>query len=95
MLQPLYFHKLDPEAKDPVRVHKKDAGIDLRSLHQVEIPSFQSRIISTGLSLWLPENTFGMICSRSGLAANNNLFVLNAPGIIDESYRGEIKVVLL
>ena len=94
MLESVYFQKLHPDAQKPVRAYRTDAGIDLKSLKEVLIPSFESRTIETGLSMKLPEDTCGMICSRSGLAAKDNLIVLNSPGIIDESYTGELKVIL-
>ena len=50
--------------------------------------------ISTGIAIEMPEGTFGLIIPRSGLASNHGVTVLNGPGLIDTSYRGEIGVVL-
>jgi dUTP pyrophosphatase len=52
------------------------------------------RTISTGIAIELPPGHVGLICSRSGLAHKNGLQVLNAPGVIDEDYRGELKIIL-
>ena len=85
---------LSEEAHEPIRAHKNDAGIDLKAINNVTIPPGKSELISTGVKTNLPENTVGLICSRSSLAVNHNIFVLNAPGIIDEGYEGEIKIIL-
>ena len=53
-----------------------------------------SVLLSTGINLDLPEGIMGHVCSRSGLAAKNQIFVLNSPGIVDPEYYGEIKVIL-
>jgi dUTP pyrophosphatase len=52
------------------------------------------RTIGTGIAIELPPGHVGLLCSRSGLAAKEGLFVVNAPGIIDEDYRGELKVIM-
>jgi len=52
------------------------------------------RTVGTGIAIELPPGHVGLICSRSGLAAKEGVFVVNAPGIIDEDYRGELKVAL-
>jgi len=51
-------------------------------------------VVATGIGIELPPGYVGLVCSRSGLAAKQGIFVLNAPGIIDADYRGEIKVIL-
>lgn len=79
----------------PSKAHKGDAGIDLKSLDRVVLKPYKQETIRTGLSVDLPSGTTGLICPRSGLASNSGITVLNAPGIIDEGYRGEIKVILI
>ncbi len=69
-----------------------DAGQDLFSAECVVIPSFEARLISTNLSIAIPQNHVGLIWSRSGLAVKNNIEV--GAGCIDEGYRGEVKVLL-
>ena len=71
-----------------------DAGIDLRSCEDVIVPAGQRKLVKCGCRVALPEGTVGMVCPRSGLAAKHGITVLNAPGIIDEGYRGEVMVAL-
>lgn len=72
-----------------------NAGIDLRSAEDCQvIEAGQTRLIKTSFKYILPKNTVGFVCSRSGLALKNSVAVLNAPGIIDENYRGNLGVIL-
>lgn len=71
------------------------AGADLTSTEDVVIPSGEWRIVPTGLFLELASNFYAQVCPRSGLAAKHGVTVLNAPGIIDADYRGEVKVILI
>lgn len=79
----------------PTRAHKGDAGLDLTANENVVIPSMGWRLIATGTQTAIPEGQAGLICPRSGLAAKHGITVLNAPGIIDAGYRGDIGVVLI
>ena len=79
----------------PTYAHEGDAGADLTSAETVTIPAGQRALVGTGVRLQLPEHSVGLVCSRSGLAHNAGVFVLNAPGIIDNGYTGEIKVNLM
>jgi dUTP pyrophosphatase len=89
------FKKLIPDAIIPVRATAGAACFDLYSNSRSVLHSGVSRrIISTGIGIELPPGYVGLVCSRSGLAAKDGLFVLNSPGIIDADYRGEIKVIL-
>lgn len=78
----------------PKRAVDGDVGYDIRSHIEKVLEPGQTRKIPTGLYLELPRNTFGMICSKSGLALNRGVIVLNSPGIIDSGYRGMIQVIL-
>lgn len=78
----------------PSRQHDDDAGFDLVSEADAILRPGERRLIPTGLRLAIPPGHVGMVCSRSGLAARDGVFVLNAPGIIDPGYRGEIAVLL-
>ena len=75
------------------------AGMDLRAnfteISSLTLMPMEQKIIPTGLHVELPEGTFGMITPRSGLAAKNGISITNSPGVIDSSYRGEIKVILI
>ncbi|MPN04106.1 Deoxyuridine 5'-triphosphate nucleotidohydrolase [bioreactor metagenome] len=69
--------------------------MDLYSIEEVKIPSTESRLIKTGISLELPKNTEAQVRPRSGLALKHSVTVLNTPGTIDEGYRGEVGVILI
>lgn len=79
----------------PVKAHPTDAGYDLVSTVTHKLFSGQCALIPTGLRINLPANTVGYVCSRSGLAATRGIVVLNAPGVIDPEYTGEILVNLV
>ena len=88
--------KLDDNAKVPSFADDGSNGCDLYANIEKDIRLRSSRIIlvKTGISIEMPKGTFGLIIPRSGLALNNGITVLNGPGLIDTSYRGEIGVVL-
>lgn len=89
----LLVKKLNPLAKLPTRGSEFAVGYDLTSVEQVDIPAFGSRkIIKTGLSISIPENTYARIAPRSGLACRSGIDV--GAGVIDPDYTGEIQVVL-
>ena len=85
---------LDEGATAPTRAHDTDAGLDLYSSRGCPINPGERRLVSTGVHVAIPPGYVGMICPRSGLAHKHGLTVLNAPGIIDAGYTGEIKVNL-
>ncbi|WP_436837172.1 dUTP diphosphatase [Planococcus shenhongbingii] len=91
----LLIKKLHPKAKLPEKAHQTDAGFDLFSIEQKEIPAGETRLVKTGISLQLPASTEAQIRPRSGLALKHSITVLNSPGTIDEEYRGEIGVILI
>lgn len=70
------------------------AACDLRSTDDLLLEPNERLIVGTGIKLDIPNGFGAMVCSRSGLAAKNGIQVLNAPGIIDNDYKGEIKVIL-
>ncbi len=71
-----------------------DAGADLRSKEDYVIEVGQQILVKTGVKIELPKGFVALVCSRSGLALRNGVFVLNAPGIVDSGYRGEVGVIL-
>lgn len=91
----LYIKKMNPEAKLPEKAHPTDAGFDLFSIEEKEIPAGEASLIKTGVSIQLPPNTEAQVRPRSGLALKHSITVLNSPGTIDEDYRGEIGVILI
>ena len=78
----------------PTRAHKGDAGLDLTANENLVIPSGQRRTINLGTAVAIPEGQVGLLCPRSGHAAKHGLTTLTVPGVIDPSYRGELKIVL-
>lgn len=81
-------------AKFVGKMTKGSAAIDLCAMWGAVIKSGATEVIGTGWAIELPEGSAGLVLSRSGLAAKHGVFVLNAPGLIDSDYRGEIKVIL-
>jgi dUTP pyrophosphatase len=88
--------KLNQKAIIPSYKTSGSSGLDLTALidSEIIIPSKKSALISTGLSIAIPEDTEVQIRPRSGLAAKSNITVLNTPGTIDSDYRGELKIIL-
>lgn len=86
------LNKIDPKAKTPYRANPSDAGADLFSVEDVMIQPLERKMISTGIRMKIPDGYYGRIAPRSGLAVKNGIDVL--AGVIDNSYTGEIRVVL-
>lgn len=91
----LQYVLLRPEARAPTRAHETDAGFDLYALDDVSLPAGGRAGIATGIAVALPRFHVGLICARSGLAHRYGVTVLNAPGVVDEGYRGELVVLLI
>lgn len=87
--------KIDESAKLPQYAHDGDAGMDLFSIEEIIIGPSETALIHTGIKIELPKNTEAQIRPRSGLALKHAITVLNAPGTIDEGYRGEIGIILI
>ena len=90
----LSFKRVNPDAVLPSYAHPGDAGMDLRSVDDVAIPSGGRALVHTGLVVNLPQGYEAQVRPRSGLALKNGVTVLNTPGTIDAGYRGEIGVIL-
>jgi dUTP pyrophosphatase len=91
----LRVRRLDPAAKLPLRAHDDDAGYDLHALHDARIEPGARARIATGIAIALPLGHAGLVLPRSGLAARHGIAIVNAPGLIDAGYRGELQVLLL
>lgn len=91
----LKVKKMDSNAIIPKQAHIGDAGLDLFSIVELEILPGEVKLVTTGISIELPENTEAQIRPRSGLALKNQITVLNTPGTIDYGYRGEVGVILI
>lgn len=91
------FKKLVQDAVIPHYAHgpEADAGMDLTAVEDTELRFGVPTLIHTGISLELPPGFEGQVRSRSGLAFKSGIFVLNSPGTIDPSFRGEIGVILM
>lgn len=88
--------RLDPDLPLPAYAHPGDAGLDLRSRVDVVVPAAGGRVlVPTGVAIAIPEGHAGWVLPRSGLALNHGIALVNAPGLIDAAYRGELKVILL
>ena len=79
----------------PERAYAGDAGLDLAACDRFELGPGERAVVGTGLAVAIPAGHAGFVQPRSGLAARHGLSVVNAPGLIDAGYRGEIRVVLL
>jgi dUTP pyrophosphatase len=86
---------LNENAKLPVRKHVGDAGADLASSEDLILHAGERALVPTGVAIALPEEHLAYVVPRSGLAAKHGITIVNAPGLIDTGYRGEIKVCLL
>ena len=88
--------KLNPEVVLPVYKTNGASGMDLMAFTEdpIKIAPNSSHLVPTGLSMAFSEDYEVQIRPRSGLAAKNNITVLNTPGTIDSDYRGEIKIIL-
>ena len=86
----LPFKRLDPDAFLPGQAHPGDAGLDLRSVMDVEVKPGERAMVRTGLAVAIPVGHAGLVLPRSGLASKHGLTLSNAPGLIDAGYRGEV-----
>jgi dUTP pyrophosphatase len=87
--------RLDPGATLPTRAHPGDAGLDLYASETVELKPGERMMVSTGIAIEVPVGHAGLVLPRSGNAAKHGIALVNAPGLIDAGYRGELKVLLL
>ena len=90
----LSYTKKDDYTQTPYYNYETDSGFDLYSIEDVIIPSFGRALIGTGLSFDIGDGYEIQVRSKSGLALNEGLFVLNSPGTVDNGYTGEIKVII-
>jgi dUTP pyrophosphatase len=91
----LRVQRLDPAAKLPARAHDDDAGYDLHALEAARLEPGARAMLRTGIAIELPAGHAGLVLPRSGLAARHGIAIVNAPGLIDAGYRGELQVLLL
>jgi dUTP pyrophosphatase len=91
----LRVRRLDARAKLPTRAHPGDAGLDLHALEGTVLWPGDRAQVRTGIAVEIPDGQAGLVLPRSGLAARHGIALVNAPGLIDAGYRGELQVLLL
>ena len=91
----LPIRRLRPDAVLPRRAYSGDAGLDLAACERVVLGPGERALVATGLAVAIPDGYAGFVQPRSGLAARSGISFVNAPGLVDSGYRGEIRVVLL
>jgi dUTP pyrophosphatase len=91
----LKVRRLDPRARLPTRAYPGDAGLDLYALEDGALEPGERESVRTGIAVEIPEGEAGLVLPRSGLAARHGIALVNAPGLIDSGYRGEVVVLLL
>lgn len=87
--------QLDTELPLPVYAYDGDAGCDLYSRIDVSLEPGERCLVPTGIAVAIPDSYAGFVQPRSGLAAKYGVSIVNAPGLIDSKYRGEIGVILI
>jgi dUTP pyrophosphatase len=91
----LRFRRLSAAARPPAQAHDGDAGYDLHAAEAVTLAPGERASVGTGIAVAIPAGQAGLVVPRSGLAARHGISVVNAPGLIDSGYRGELRVLLL
>lgn len=89
----LPVRRLRDDATLPAQAYAGDAGLDLAACGRHEVGPGERTVIPTGLAIEIPDGYGGFVLPRSGLAARHGITLLNAPGLIDAGYRGEVQVV--
>jgi dUTP pyrophosphatase len=87
--------RLNDEAMLPTRAHDGDAGLDLYACEAAHIGPGERWSVGTGVAVEIPDGHAGLVLPRSGLAKKHGITLVNAPGLIDSGYRGELRVLLL
>lgn len=89
------IQRLDPDLPVPAYEHPGDAGLDLRARTDVVLEPGARALVPTGIAVALPPGYAAFVCARSGLALRSGIGLVNAPGVVDAGYRGEIGVILV
>lgn len=91
----VHVRRLDPAVPLPAYAHPGDAGCDLVTTQDADVPPGERAVLRTGLALALPDGYAAFVHPRSGLAARHGVGLVNSPGTIDAGYRGELQVILV
>lgn len=86
---------LSPAASLPRRAYEHDAAYDLCAAEDLVVEPLGRAVVGTGIALGLPPGLAALTLPRSGLAARHGISIVNAPGLIDPGYRGEVRIILL
>lgn len=86
---------LDGGLPAPAYARPGDAGLDLRAAISGTLAPFERMTVPCGFAMAIPEGYAGLVIPRSGLASRHGVSIVNAPGLVDSGYRGEIMVVLV
>jgi dUTP pyrophosphatase len=86
---------LHPAARAPVRTRAGDAGYDLSCVEAFSLAPGKRAMIPTGVAVAIPPGVAGLVLPRSGLAHRHGISCVNAPGLVDPNYRGELRVILV
>src|SRR5919201_4597834 len=87
--------RLREGARLPARARDGDAGLDLHAAEAARIGPGERASVATGIAVEIPAGHAGLVLPRSGLADRHGIALVNAPGLIDSGYRGEVRVLLL
>jgi dUTP pyrophosphatase len=91
----ILVQRIDAGVPLPARAHPGDAGLDLHAAEDVTLKPGERASVATGIAVAIPEGYAGFVVPRSGLASRHGVGVVNAPGLIDCGYRGEVRVLLV
>ena len=86
---------MHPEARVPARGRAGDAAYDLACVEPFTLAPGERALIGTGVAVAIPPGLCGLVLPRSGLAIKHGISCVNAPGLIDPNYRGELRVILI
>jgi dUTP pyrophosphatase len=91
---PLKYSLVHTDAIDPKYNYESDSGFDLYSVEDIVIPPFGRALVPTGICFDIPEGLEIQVRTKSGLAINQGLMVMNSPGTVDAGYNGEVKAII-
>jgi len=95
LVDQLSVQLLHPAARAPARTRSGDAGYDLACVGAFSLDPGERAMVPTGVAIALPPGMAGLVLPRSGLATKHGISCVNAPGLVDPNYRGELRVILI
>ena len=88
------LQQLDKDLPVPENAYVGDGAVDLRSTKDLVLKPFERALVPTGIAIELPLGYAALVVPRSGLAIKHGITLVNAPGLIDSNYRGEIGAII-